>query len=191
MNYTKQSFDKCFFNPLEKDLLKAYPQLNNILYNLNISDRQMRYCLALYDPKSPVYKDNPDPIVRKIVAAEVAGFDTNKDAHELNVLYACDDENVRTFTINFLRKIVKSRIWASLQADEQVFWEFIQRLFKPISEDSDKTDVDAQEKKLKICKGKEEVSALIEHNWNKLLGDDDDLKKKVKKQDYSPESMAF
>jgi len=190
MSYQKQSFDKCFFNPLEKDLLKTYPQLKELIDGIEISDRQIKYCLSMYDPKSPVVKDNPDINARKIAAAEVAGYDKQKDKEELDKLFACDEEGVIVFTINFLRKVVKSRVWASLCADEQVFWEFIQRLFKPISEDSDKTDVDAQEKKLKISKGKEEVSALIEVNWNKLLGDDEDLKKKVKKQDYSPESMA-
>lgn len=189
MTYTKQSFDKCFFNPLEKDLLKN-EQLKELIEGIEITDRQIRYCLALYDPKSPVVKDNPDITARKISAAEAAGYDTRKDKEDLDKLYSCDDEFLIVFIIRFLRRVVRSRVWASLQADEQVFWEFIQRLFKPISEESDKTDVDAQEKKLKISKGKEEVSALIEQNWNKLLGDDEDLKKKAKANNYSPESMA-
>lgn len=185
--YEAKDFSRCFFNPLEKNLLKTYPELEAILPEGGLDEKTIRYCLALYDPKSPVVRDNPDMTGRKMAAADVAGL---KDKAVMDRAFACDDEAMVLFIISFFKKVVQSRLWASIQADEQVFWEFIQRLFKPISEESDKNDVDAHEKKLKIAKGKEEVSALIEQNWSKMLGDDEDLKKKTKRQTFSPESIA-
>jgi hypothetical protein len=187
--YTVKDFSRCFFNPLEENLFSTYPQLHDLLPEGEIDERTIRYCLALYDPKSPVVRDNPDMSGRKSAAAEVAGFSI-KDTAVLDRLYACNDEAMVLFIMAFFKRVVQSRLWASIQADEQVFWEFIQRLFKPISEESDKNDVDAHEKKLKIAKGKEEVSALIEQNWIKMIGDDEELKKKVKRPTFSPESMA-
>lgn len=186
--YEARDFARCHFNPLEKSLLKTYPNLQELLPEGEVDERTIRYCLALYDPKSPVVRDNPDMTSRKIAAAEVAGL--VKDKKAMDDLFACNDSAMVEFIVNFLKRVVQSRVWASLQADEQVFWEFITRLFKPISEQSDKTDVDAQEKKLKISQGKETVSALIDQNWQKFLGDDVDLKKKAKRQNFSPESMA-
>lgn len=189
--YEEKDFSKCFFNPLVKDPFKAYPNLTGLLpKNGTLTEGAIRYCLALYDPKSPVVRDNPDMTSRKMAAAELAGFDLQKETTAVDALYTCSLEPFREFIINFLKNVVQSRTWASIQADEQVFWEFIQRQFKPITEESDKNDVDAHEKKLKIARGKEDISALIDQNWNKLLGDDEDLKKKTKRQTFSPESMA-
>jgi hypothetical protein len=198
MSYGKQHFDKCFFNPLEKDLLKAYPRLRELIpeeKNENDKlayddDRLLRYILALYDPKSPVVKDNPDFTQRKIEAAIVAGYNLQKDDEKLEIIYSCDSDYMVAIIVNFLRNVVRSRLWASIQADEQVFWEFIARLHKPISEESDKDDINAGEKKIKLSQGKEVISTQIDANLSKFLGDDEDLKKKVKKQDFSPEAMA-
>lgn len=196
--YTDKQFDKCFFNPLEKNLLNTYPRLQELIpleYEeddplTGEGEKLLRYILALYDPKSPVVKDNPDLTQRKIEAAKLAGYNIVKDEKKLETIYACDSDYMVSIIVLFLRTIVKSRVWASIQADEQVFWEFIARLYKPISEESDKDDINAGEKKIKLSQGKETISVQIESNWGKLLGDDDDLKKKVKKQDFSPEAMA-
>lgn len=196
--YVEKQFDKCFFNPLEKNLLKAYPRLQELIPKeyteedklASEGEKLLRYIIALYDPKSPIVRDNPDLAQRKIEAAQLAGYDLKKDDEKLEILYACDSDYMVAIIVNYLRNIVKSRVWASIQADEQVFWEFIGRLYKPISEESDKDDINAGEKKIKLSQGKETISVQIDSNWSKFLGDDEELKKKVKKQDFSPEAMA-
>lgn len=194
--YAAEHFSKCYFNPLEKHLLKTYPQIEKLLPK-EVSeddpfvgdDRLLRYIFAMYDPKSPLLKDYPDTTSRKSAAAAIAGFNM-KDVGILDKLYCCDSDYMVGVIVNFLRHIIQSRLWASIVADEQLFWEFITRLMKPISELSDKDDVNAIEKKMKVSEGKESVSSQIESNWTKFLGDDEELKKKVKKQNFSPEFMA-
>jgi hypothetical protein len=196
--YQKQDFGRCFFNPLEKNLLKTYPQLSELLTPKIDTDPLseegedlIRYVLALYDPKSPVVKDNPDMNSRKIEAARIAGYDLTGDSGKLELMYACASDYLVGLIVNFLRKIIQSRVWAAIQADEQVFWEFVARLYKPIAEESDKDGVSAIEKKIKLSQGRETLSSQIELNWNKFFSDDEALKKKVeKKKDYSPEAMA-
>jgi hypothetical protein len=195
MNYTKQSFDRCFFNPLEKDLFKSYPKLKELEPPEIAEDDPLasegeqlfKYVIALYDPKSPLIKDNPDLNQRKIAAAEIAGYSDNG---KLDIIFSCGSDYLVALIVGYLRNVVQSRLWASIQADEQVFWEFVARLHKPIAEESDKDGVSAIEKKIKLSQGRETISSQIEVNWNKFFSDDEDLKKKVRKHDYSPEAMA-
>lgn len=196
--YTSKDFAKCFFNPLEKNLLKTYPRLNDLLPQevpeddllCNEGEKLIKYVLALYDPKSPIIKDNPDYSSRKQAAAILAGYSLH-DTTKLDTVYTCDSEYMVGFIVNFLRNVVQSRIWASLQADEQTYWEFIYRMMLPINrEKGDKDQVQAVAVKTKLSEDKESILSRVESNLSKFLGEDEDLKKKVKKQDFSPEYMA-
>lgn len=197
--YQKSQFDRCFFNPLEKDLSKTYPKLAELIPAefgqddalANEGDKLLRYILALYDPKSPIVKDNPDLGSRKIAAAHLAGYNTGRETDKLELIYTCESEFMVGVIVNFMRQIVQSRVWASLQADEQTYWEFIYRMLLPINRDKgDKDQVQAVAVKTKLSEDKESIMARIDNSWNKFIGEDDDLRKKIKKIDYSPESMA-
>ena len=197
--YQQQNFSRCFFNPLEKDLLKTYPKIGELLPEevseedalAHEGDRLLRYILCLYDPKSPVVKDNPDLGSRKIAAAHAAGYNTTNDTAKLELIYTCESEYMVGIIVNFLRQVVQSRVWASLQADEQTYWEFIYRMLLPINRDKgDKDQVQAVAVKTKLSEDKESIMERIDNNWNKFIGDDPELKKKIKKQDFSPEAMA-
>lgn len=198
--YKKEDFRRCFFNPLAEDLNYEYPRLAVLLPH-GIEDerfadsksqtKMIRYVLALYDPKSPLVKDYPDLNSRKIEAARVAGYDIEAEREILDMVYSCDSEYLVQFIINFLRQIVQSRAWASIQADEQTFWEFVFRMLLPIRESKDKDDVSAVSLKTKLGSDKEDIGDRLERNWNRFLGDDEDLKKKVQiKKGFSPEDMA-
>lgn len=195
--YKSADFKRCYFNPLEEKPFVKYPRLCELVPDMSgekveLLSRVMRYILALYDPKSPLIADYPDLGTRKTAAAEVAGFDRSADIETLEMLYTCDSELVVTIIVNFLREIVQSRAWASVQADEQTFWEFIQRMMLPINRTTkDKDDVSAVALKTKLSEDKESIGRRLDQNWLKFFSDDEDLKTKVeKKKSFSPEEIA-
>jgi hypothetical protein len=188
-------------NALEKNLFEQYPRLLEMLprdrnEKLFSSDqeqeRMISYVLALYDPKSPLAKDYPELNTRKTAAAEVAGYDLEQDKDVLETIFRCDSEYMVEFIVTYLRQIVQSRSWASITADEQTYWEFVQRMLLPINRTSkDKDDVSAVALKTKLGEDKENIADRLERNWNRFLGDDEELKRKVQKaKGWSPEEQA-
>lgn len=188
-------------NALEKNLFEEYPRLLEMLPR-DSSDRtftsdrdeekMIRYVLALYDPKSPLVKDYPDLNTRKTAAAEVAGYDLEEDKDVIDRLFRCDSEYLVEFIVTYLRQIVQSRSWASITADEQTYWEFVSRMLLPINRtNKDKDDVSAVALKTKLGEDKENIAERLDRNWNKFLGDDEELKRKVQKaKGWSPEEQA-
>lgn len=187
-------------NPLEENLIEEYPRLlvllpgnrDDNLFGGDNTFKMVRYVLALYDPKSPLVKDYPELYSRKVAAAEVAGFNISIDTELLGTLYSCNDEYLVEFIVNYLRYIVQSRAWASITADEQTFWEFVSRMLLPINRTmKDRDDVSAVSLKTKLGEDKEAIADRLERSWNRFLGDDEDLKKKVNKaKGWSPEEQA-
>lgn len=203
--YKSGDFRRCFFNPFEQEPLKAYPRLAGLLSAIDVGKKEplaeisddlkncmVRYVLALYDPKSPLINDYPDLGTRKSAAADVAGFDRVANETILNILFECDSEYLVSFIVSYLREVVQSRIWASVMADEQTFWEFVSRMLLPIGRtNKDKDDVSAVSLKTKLSEDKESIGQRLDNNWNKFFGEDDELKKKAeKKKLFSPEEMA-
>jgi hypothetical protein len=200
--YTKDDFRRCSMNALEENLFERYPRLLEMLpvdrsekiFSQDDTQQAMmiRYVLALYDPKSPIIKDYPDLNTRKTAAAEIAGYNLEKDTDVLQVIYTCNSEYLVEFIVTYLRQIVQSRSWASITADEQTYWEFIQRMMLSINRtNKDKDDVSAVALKTKLGEDKENIAERLERNWNRFLGDDEELKKKIQKaKGWSPEEMA-
>lgn len=198
--FTEKDFSKCFYNPMAKNIFSAYPRLNELAPKevdeedklFSEKERLVRYILALYDPQSPIIKEYPDLTSRKMAAADVAGYHAVKEQELLDVIFACDSEYMVNIVVSFLRNIVQSRLWASIQADEQTFWEFISRMMLPIAKDNkDKDMVSAVAMKTKLSEDKEGIAVQLEKNWQKFFSDDEGLKKKVEKRNnWSPESMA-
>jgi hypothetical protein len=193
--YAKDDFKKCFFNPYDKGLMDN-PRVQQLIPDKEdlLSDdaaRTMRYVVALYDPKSPLVRDYPDLNTRKIAAATIAGFDINVDAESEEMLFTCDSEFLVQLIVNYLRYVVKSRVWAALQADEQTFWEFVTRLMLPITRgDKDRDLVGAVSVKTKLSEDKENINDRLDRNWSRFLADDDQLIRKIETGDYSPEGYA-
>lgn len=198
--FTEKEFTKCFYNPMAKDIFSTYPRLNELLPKevdeedklFAEKERLVRYILALYDPQSPIVKEYPDLTSRKLAAADIAGYHAVKEQELLDIIFACDSEYMVSIIVSFLRNIVQSRLWASIQADEQTFWEFISRMLLPIAKDNkDKDMVSAVAMKTKLSEDKEGIAVQLEKNWQKFFADDDGLKKKIEKRNnWSPESMA-
>jgi hypothetical protein len=194
--YTKDDFKKCFFNPLNKDLMENERVLHLIPDDIDDlltddAERVVRYVMALYDPKSPLVRDYPDLNTRKVAAAGIAGYDLDKDSDNVDLLISCDSEFLVEVIVRFLRTVVKSRIWAALVADEQTFWEFVIRLMLPITRgDKDRDLVAAAQLKTKLSEDKENINERLDRNWSRFLGDDEMLIKKLEASDYSPEGYA-
>jgi hypothetical protein len=198
--FAEKDFNRCFYNPLAKNLFSTYPRLNELLPKefdeedplTTENERLVRYILALYDPQSPIIKEYPDLTSRKMAAADIAGYHAEKERELLDKVFACDSEYMVAIIVSFLKNIVQSRLWASIQADEQTFWEFVGRMMLPIAKDNkDKDMVSAVAMKTKLSEDKESIVTQLEKNWQRFFADDDNLKKKVeKKNNWSPESMA-
>lgn len=198
--YTKEQFRRCAMNPLAENIFEEYPRLlvmlpreaKDKIFDNDDQIRMIRYVLALYDPKSPLIRDYPELNSRKIAAAELAGYDLEKDASITEKLFRCDNEYLVEFIITFLKTVVQSRAWASITADDQTFWEFVSRMLLPINRtEKDKDDVSAVSLKTKLGEDKENIADRLERNWNRFLGEDEDLKKKVQqKKGWSPEEQA-
>jgi len=195
-NYTEKQFLNCSFNPLEKNLFKANPKLKALFYGKESKDadeweKLVRYIIALYDPGSPLIKDNNDLTVRKQAAAQVAGFDVVLDNNYLLAIYTCDDEDFTEAAMMYLKLYGNTRLWTMIQANLQTFWEYSLRLMTPISRaEKDKDLVSAVSMKSKMSEDLETINDRIERCMKKFYMGDNDLEDKAKIKRITPESIA-
>ncbi|WP_460766488.1 hypothetical protein [Niabella terrae] len=116
-------FKKCLYNPDDIDFwLKA-----DALEELG-GEKQMRWVIAVYDPKSPLVKKYPDLKDRRLHGSEYAGYEPDGSETEAIMGYL---------------KLVNSRVWAAISAIETAMWEQMEFLIKPVmtvgaGEDKDK-----------------------------------------------------
>lgn len=174
MNYQKQDFAKCVFNPLEDNLLAAHPQLRE----LGIEDvRLIRYAIACYDPNSPLQADIPDWNKRKEMAAYIAGYDLDEEEKYLAGVYSGADEDALNAIHTFLRVFIRSRVWAMIVSNEETFWEYNQRLKQPIAKGAngdDKTMMAAIEKKSKLAEDQEIFHNRINRLYKEFFNGDEE-----------------
>lgn len=197
VNYQKEQFNRTLFNPLEKNLLKTYPRLLGLFPNEDerpIEEREklLRYVIALYDPASPLQKEYPELLVRKEMAALLAGFDLAKDEARLVELYSCLDDSVVELIIAYL-KIVRNRTWSMIVSIEQTVWEYNLRLLSPISkgDKGDKDLVAAVNMKSKMAEDLGVMNERLDEYLKKFYGDDEDLITNAKKVErITAESVA-
>ena len=126
------SFKNCLFNPLVKDLIKAYPVLKDLLPKCDHAENVLRYILALYDPKSPLIKEVKNMTSRKQEAARIAGFNLEKDSEFLDEMFLFKNSEVTIATCSFLRNYVNEMLWSTIVAHEQVYYEYHARLMETI-----------------------------------------------------------
>jgi hypothetical protein len=195
MVYDKDDFRRCQFNPLDKNILKNNPRLQDLIGAYPDEDYPapkesiLRYILALYDPASPLVKDYPDLGSRKMAAAQVADFNLS-DESLLKTVFECDNEAVASTIIGFLRDFAQNRLWAMYCSNEQTFWEYNLRLLTSISAEKDRDLMAAVSTKTKLSDDMEAISNRLERLQNTLYGDDEHLKKKAKRGRFTAEDMA-
>jgi len=203
MNYTSDTFKNCAFNPYEVFPFKAYPQLKKMvvkdLYNQEDDDvrvkmpedKLVRYIIALYDPKSPLIKGEQNLVRRKEIAAEIAGFDMEKDDAALAVLYEYKYDHIVLTVQNFLKDFVRTMEWAMLVSLEQTFWEFQTRLMKPLEADKDKDLMKAMETKTQLSEDIQNIYDKYKTALSKFYGDEEVLIEAATKiRRFTPEGVA-
>lgn len=204
MRYELKDFKRCLLNPLDKGNIQEDKRLSLIWPNENSEiesadewdnvsrETLIRYIICLYDPESPLLRDEPNLNQRKIEAAMVAGYNIEKQQDWLEKeIYPCRNEYVVYVIARYLQ-LRKSREFAGLMADEQTYWEFIHRLMEPVTKaDKDRDLMSALDIKTKLSAAKEEINARLMANWKKFFNDDEDAMRQVSKINiWSPESMA-
>jgi hypothetical protein len=188
MNYKIEDFSRCLFNPLEKNFLKKYEQLQSI----SSDERMMRYIAAMYDYNSPIVRDYRDMEFRKKCAASLAGYDLRKDETILAELTEFKGDVAITAIDKFLKEFIHSRLWYMICAREQTIYEYAKRMLKPVSEgenDKEKDLMNAISIKSKLSEDMAQMEKLLEQDYNKLYGNDDGLKKAATSR-FTPEDRA-
>lgn len=179
MNYQKEDFSQCRYNPFTEDLLHAYPELQGIFPDLNeTQEKVLRYAMACYDPKSPLIQDFPLWIKRKDMAAFIAGYDFDTEREYLAGLFSGMDEEAMSIIHIFLRMCIRSRLWAMIVSNEDTFWEYNMRLKIPIAKaEKDKDMMSAIQAKTKLSEDQEMFHQRIERLWKEFFGDDEEMAK--------------
>ncbi|MEJ7827162.1 MAG: hypothetical protein WKF91_03175 [Segetibacter sp.] len=201
MNYTEKDFAGCLFNPLRKDIFKAYPRLTELIkpFDEEVDDKsfadhekRIRYIIALYDPKSPLGKDYPEWTRRKQEAALLAGFNLTKDSALLTDIFTCMDEFVLYGIHVFLRQFVKDRLWGKIVANEETFWEYQLRLMTPIAKmKKDKDEMTAIVVKTKLSDDLDTIGSRVD-SYKKEFYCGDEILEQVSEQPVrlTPEKIA-
>lgn len=213
-----KDFQKCIFNPTEKSLLDAYP----VLAEISGDERLLRYIIAMYDPNSPLILKFTEIKRRKQEAAVFAGYDMEADSEELQAIFSLrgerdrpddddddeediegidfDDEEIRIAgsylkpVFDFLTKHAFPKEWFMICCNEQLFWEYGERMLAPI--DKFKTNIEkdfiaALVDKEKLATAQETVSKRIDELYRKMFGGDTEAEQVQQKRRYTrPEALA-
>lgn len=185
MNYIEKDFSNLIINPLGKqNLCEQYPNFLEIMPNGDgkAYDKALRYIILCYDPSSRLVKMEKDLNRRKVVAAELAGFNI-KDDEGLESLYSFSDENVLDLLIGYLRHFCKNEEWAAIVAHKESYWENIKLILKPIGQSSDTRDkevLESVQKKALIKEQLQEDLKNIPAMEKRFWGDDSAVENKAK-----------
>jgi hypothetical protein len=211
--YQQQDFDHLQFNPMDRDLLDNRPELHGLFPPVPPPPKKkkeseededefqetrieyeglkpliIRYVIALYDPGSPLKRDFPKLPSRQGAAAELVGFDVVAGKDELlRILFNNSDPFFVGLIHNYLKEYAQSMLYAQVQANESVFWEYVRRMMTF----SASADDDIMKSKMGDELGK--IQDRIEVLTRKFYGDDDRLVKaaeNVKKRRTNPEGWA-
>lgn len=177
--YKEIEFSKCLFNPCVDNIFSTYPQLNKIKsIDKKVDDKLMKYIICVYDYRSPVVIHNRELKIRKQVAAEFCGYDVLKD--DLKYLFNIEEEYVLKAIDLFLKSFIHSRIWYMICCNENIFWEYGQRMLKPvgtIDEDggkklSEKDLIAAMQAKTKLSEDMFAIDERLDAAYKRLYGNE-------------------
>lgn len=182
MNYKKEQFNRCQFNPVG-DILENHPELEVV----SKDEKLLRYIIALYDPNSPLVSQFKDIGTRKKIAAEFAGYvlDDIKDILNLK------DPEFLSSLMRFFTEFAYPREWFMICANEQTFYEFGERMMQPIKvQDKEKDEISAIAVKTKLSEDMQDINSRIEGLYKKMFGEEVKDVVVTKKRFTSPEKVA-
>lgn len=201
MNYTSKHFTNCVFNPLVNGaVLKAYPELKQHLKDEWAEDDNfdsiLRYVIAVYDPKSPLVREQ-DLNKRKEDAARIVGFDFTEEikAQIFNSTYPSLPEKqawVDELIFMYLKQFVKSREWAAIVALEFAYWEQIKQLMAPIVGKTSADELAAVQKKAIVSNELGEMLKRVATYRSLFFDEDIQLEQAVMqtKKRFDPQAIA-
>lgn len=177
---------------VENKMLAEFPKLAEILvpeweehHNL---DAIIRYMIMVYDPKSPLFRDERDLNYRKSLAAELAGMDMNDETY-LIAIYESHLPLFADLVVRYLTRFARSKEWAAICAFEACFWESVRKLMDPITGKTSKEELESVQKKAAIKVEIDNDIKRLDEYYRKFFGEDEDLDKKVRKR-LRPELVA-
>ncbi len=193
------------FNPVvKKDMIAEYPRLKEIFGD--ISDREIRYLLLVYDKNSPIKKLYPQLKKRKEFAADLAGYDIEvdnilpiTDFITTEVIPATDEEEEKRYTVVY-EKLIKalssflayqnSRLWTMIVTNEQAFYEYQEKVMSSVSSSDDKDALSAISIKTKLLEAMDTIHNRLDTYYAEFTGDDKDVQSAMSKKKITSEALA-
>lgn len=176
--YKKEDFSKCLFNPCLEDVFASYPQLEKIKnISPNIDNKFMKYIICVYDYRSPIVIQNRELKIRKQVAAEFCGYDLIND--NIKHIFNIDVDYVLQAIDTFLKSFIHSRIWYMICCNENIFWEYGQRMLSPVTNKDDagkpmteKAITEAMALKTKLSEDMASIDERLDAAYKRLYGNE-------------------
>jgi len=196
------------FNPLvEEKMLTEYPDLCDVVKeNWTFDpffDKILRYIIMVYDPESPVYKNENEINIRRGIAAELCCLEMEKEELE-NVfkhqhgIVTVDEETglpavdmyMPQIITQYLKRFSRSKEHAAIVATDFVYWESVLKMLEPITGKNSKEELESVQKKKIIS---DQIPVYLQTIKSYLLdfyGGDEELVEEVKKFKMNPESIG-
>lgn len=190
-----EEYSRMEFNPVvKKNLTVVYPKLKEILGDGD--DKMIRYILLMYDQHSPLRHHYPDLFKRKQFAADLAGYDLDKE--DVTAIFdfriKVEDgyepyEELINLTMKYL-KYQNNMVWQMIVSNEQAFNEYSRRVMMPVDGAKDKDILQAVEIKTKIMQSMDDIFQRLQKYNRELSGGDEKLEDVVVRKRLTPESLA-
>lgn len=190
-------FLKVEFNPtVKKNLTTVYPKLKDIVGV--VDDKQLRYVILMYDINSPLRHHYPDLVKRKKFAADMAGYDLNKDdvttLFEFKIKNDQDEYVPNEDMLKLIMKYLKYQnnwVWSMIVSNEQAFYEYNMRVMMPVDGARDKDILQAINIKTQIMTSQDEIYQRLQKYYRDLSGGDTQLEEVItKRKRLRPEEIA-
>lgn len=136
-------------------------------------ERIIRYLVYMYDSNSPFQTIRDVPQRKRAVAIQ-AGFDFTKDEKILRSLFELEDP-YSVAVVGLLRE-QNNTLFTSIVVQEQLFYQKVERLIRPMKEDvNDKDELDALLKQQKLSEAMDAHRVSIQRLYKELSGGDEIL----------------
>jgi hypothetical protein len=197
MVVSEKEFFKLEFNPsAKKPMASAYPKLRSIVGD--VDDKLIRYVVLMYDINSPLRFHIPELGKRKSFAAEMAGYNVNKDdvtaLFDFKISDGDEDkpyEELIDCITNYL-KYQNNWMWSMVVSNEQAFYELNKRVMMPVDGQRDKDILQAIDIKTKIMTAQDDIVQRLKKYYKELTGDDTSLEEAItRRKRVTAESIAI
>lgn len=187
-----------FSIPKEKDLLRSMPKMKQIPEFKSCDhpdrDRLIRYVCYAYDKNSPVRHHFKSLEDKKMNAAVLAGFDPDEDSDTIDAMMRFDPNDsygaiVLILVDGFLR-FIHDNVWSMIVTNEEVFNEYRSQLLATTISDKSKELLQSLELKSKLMEQMDIIVDRLDGYYRKLYGDDEEIRKALRKKRVTPESFA-